>query len=135
MGPKLILDLRISTSLENGGSSCKGYKIRCLQMPLFWFVSFFNGTKKIRDKIFCFNVRLEPNPYTRHTSHRHGEGCNSEELHRIRMSKYPPLLLEKRAMIGSLPQNLFCQLQGKGEWLTILESLKRKTDKANSHNH
>ena len=135
MGPKLILDLRISTSLGNGGPSCKGYKMRCLRMPLFWFVSFFDGTKRIRDKIFCFDIRLEPNPYTRHTSHRHREGCNSKELRGIRMSEFPPLLLGKRAMTGSLSQNLFCQLQGKGEWLTILESLKRKIDKANSHNH
>ena len=29
-------------------------------------------------------------------------------------------------MIGSLSQNLFCKLQAKGEWLTILGSLKKK---------
>ena len=42
------------------------------------------------------------------------------------MSKFPSLLLKKWAMTSSLYQNLFCQLQAKGEWLTILESLKKK---------
>ena len=51
------------------------------------------------------------------------------------MFELPPLLLGKWATIGSLSQNLFCWLQVKGEWLTILESLKKKTNKANSHNH
>ena len=41
------------------------------------------------------------------------------------MSKFPPLLLKKWAMTGSLSQNLFCQYQAKDEWLTILELLKR----------
>ena len=44
----------------------------------------------------------------------------------IRMSKVPPLLLEKRAMTGLLSQNLFCHLQANGKCLTILESLKKK---------
>ena len=47
----------------------------------------------------------------------------------FRMSKFPPLLLRKWATTGSLSQNLFFQLQAKGEWLTIPESLKRKTNK------
>ena len=95
-------------------------------MFLIWFVSFTNGIKRIRDKTFCFDVWLGPNPRTWHTLCIHGAGCNSEELCGIRMSEFSPLLLKKREMIGSLSQNLFCQLQSKGEWLTILESLKRK---------
>ena len=98
----------------------------CLQIPLFWFMSSNNKNKRIRDKIFCFDIRLGPNPCTRHTTCIHGVGCNSAELCGIRMSEFPPLFLGKQAMIGSLSQNLFCQLQAKGEWLTILESLKKK---------
>ena len=29
-------------------------------MPLFWFVSFVNGIKRIRDKTFCFDVQFKP---------------------------------------------------------------------------
>ena len=54
-------------------------------MPLFWFVNFTNRIKRIRDKTFCFNVQLGPNPHTQHTSRIHGEGCNSEELRGICM--------------------------------------------------
>ena len=126
MGPKPTLGLKILASLRNEGPNRKGCKIRCLQMPLFWFISFVNGIKRIREKKFCFDVRLRPNPRTRHTSRIHGAGCNSEELCGIRMSEFLPLLLRKQATIGSLSQNLFCQLQAKGEWLTILESLKKK---------
>ena len=53
-------------------------------------------------------------------------GCNSAELHEVRMFEFPSLLLRKQATIGSLSQNLLCQLQAKGKWLTILESLKKK---------
>ena len=95
-------------------------------MPLFLFVSFANRVKRIRDKTFCFDIRLGPNLCTRHTSHIHGARCNSEELHGIRMSEFLPFFLGKWATTGSLSQNLFCQLQVKGEWLIILESLKRK---------
>ena len=42
------------------------------------------------------------------------------------MSEFPPLLLEKHATTSSLSHNLFCQLQTKGKWLIILESLKTK---------
>ena len=97
-----------------------------LQMPLFWFMSFANRIKRIRAKTFCFDIWLRPNLHTRHTSRIHGAGCNSEEFHGIHMLEFLPLLLWKRATTGSLSQNLFCQLQAKGEWLTILESLKRK---------
>ena len=43
-------------------------------------------------------------------------------------------------MIGSLSKNLFFQLQAKGEWLPILESLKsekkkKKKKMANGLNH
>ena len=98
-------------------------------MPFFWFVSFTNGIKRIKDKTFCFDVRLGLNPCTRHTSCIHRVGCNSEEMHGIRMSKVLPLLLGKQATIGSLSQNLFCHLQGNGEWLTILESFKKEKEK------
>ena len=131
MDSKLSLGLRVRASLRNEGRSRKGYKIQCLQMPLFWFMSFTNKIKRIKDKIFCFNVRLWPNPCTRHTLRIHGAGCNSKELHGIRMSEFPSLLLEKRATTGSLSQNLFCHLQANSEWLTILELLKwkKKTNK------
>ena len=112
--------------MGNRGPSHNGYKILCLQMPLFWFMSFNNGIKIIRDNTFCFDVRLGPNPCTWHTSHIHGARCNSKELCGIRMSEVPPLLLGKRATTGSLSQNLFCHLQTNSEWLTILESLKKK---------
>ena len=36
-------------------------------MPLFWFVSSTNGIKRRRDKTFCFDIQLEPNPRTQHT--------------------------------------------------------------------
>ena len=42
------------------------------------------------------------------------------------MSEFPHLLLKKWATTGSLSQNMFCQLLAKGNWLTILESLKKK---------
>ena len=96
-------------------------------MPLFWFVSFATGIKRIRDKTFCFNVQLGSNLCTRHTSRIHGAGCNSKSCVGFRTFELPPLLLEKQATTNSLSQNMFCQLQAKGEWLTILESLKRKT--------
>ena len=98
-------------------------------MPLFWFVTFTHRMKRIRDKIFCFDIRLEPNLRTRHTTHIKWARCDFVESHGIHMSEFPPLLLKKRATTGSLSQNLFCQLQAKGEWLTILESLKKKTKK------
>ena len=98
-------------------------------MPLFWFMSFANGIKRIRDKTFCFDIQLRLNPCTQHTSHIHGAGCNSKELHGIRMSKVPPLLLGKWATTSSLSQNLFCYLQANGKWLAILESLKKKKKK------
>jgi len=84
-------------------------------MPLFGFVSFANGIKRTRDKTFCFNVRLGPNPRIRHTSHIHGVGCNSEKLRGIRMSEVLALLLRKRATAGSLSQNLFSHLQANDE--------------------
>ena len=109
-----------------GGLSCKEYKMRCLQMPFFWFMSFVNGIKRTRDKTFCFNIWLEPNPCTQHRTHIHGEVCNSTELREIHMFEFPPLLLEKRATTSSLSHYLFCQLQIKGKWLIILESQKMK---------
>ena len=75
------------------------------------------------------------NPRIWHTSRIHGTRCSFEELRGISMSQFPPLLLRKWAMTGSLFQNLFCQLQAKCKWLTILKSLKRKTNKANSRIH
>ena len=98
-------------------------------MPIFWFVSFVNKIKRIRDKTFYFDVRFRPNLRTRHTTCIHRAGWNSAELHGIHMSELPLLLLGKWVTIGSLSQNLFCQLQAKCEWLTILESLKNKKNK------
>ena len=96
-------------------------------MPLFWFVSFTNGIKR-RDKIFCFDIWLGPNPCTQHTLRIHKARFNSKELCGIRMSEVPHLLLRKWATTGPLSQNLFCHLQANGEWLTILESLKKKKE-------
>ena len=96
LGSKLALDLRVWASLGNGGSSHKGYKMQCLQMPHFWLMSFANGIKRIRDKTFCFNLRFGPKPRLWHISHIHGMGCNSEELRGIYKFEVPPLLLGKQ---------------------------------------
>ena len=54
--------------------------------------------------------------YTHDTHHAYmGQGVTREELRGIHMFKFPHLLLGKRATMGSLFQNLFCQLQAKGE--------------------
>ena len=71
-------------------------------MPFFLFVSFANEIKRIRDKTFCFDVQFEPNPHIWQTTHIHSVGYNSVKLRGIHMSEIPPLLLEKRAMTGSL---------------------------------
>ena len=52
-------------------------------MPFFWFASFADIIKRIRDETFCFGIWLVPNPCTWHTSCIHGVGCNSEELRGI----------------------------------------------------
>ena len=70
------LGSRVWALLGNEGLSRKGYKMRCLQMPFFWFMNFANKIKRIRDKTFCFDVWLGPNPHTQHTSCMHGVGCN-----------------------------------------------------------
>ena len=103
-------------------------------MPLFWFMNFANVINIIKDKTFCFDVQLRPNPRTWHTTRIHMARCNSAKLREICMFKFPPLLLEKRAIAGLLSQNLFCQLQARGKWLTILESLKKKKKKTNMAN-
>ena len=54
------------------GINSKGYKIRCLQMSYFWFVSFASGIKRIRDKTFYFYIQLGPNPRTWQRTHIHG---------------------------------------------------------------
>jgi len=87
---------------------------------------FIEGIKRIRGKTFFFDERLRPNPHTWQTTYIYGVGCNFVELCGICMSEVPPLLLGKQAAVSSLSQNLFCQLQVKGKWLTILKSLKRK---------
>ena len=129
MSLKQTLGFRILASLGNGCLNRKGYKMRCLQ------IHFTNGIKRIRDKTFCFDVWLGPNPCTWHIARIHGVGCKFAESRGIRMFEFAPLLLWKWAMTSSLSQNSFYQLQAKCEWLTILESLKKKTNKANGHNH
>jgi len=74
-----------------------------------------NGIKKIRDKKFCFDVWLGPNPHTQKTIRIHRAGCNSAKLCGICMFEVLGVLLGKRVMIGSLSKNLVCQLQAKGE--------------------
>ena len=106
--------------MGNGCLNRKGYKMRCLQ------IHFTNGLKRIRDKTFCFDVWLGPNPCTWHIARIHGVGCKFAESRGIRMFEFAPLLLWKWAMTSSLSQNSFYQLQAKCEWLTILESLKKK---------
>ena len=106
--------------MGNGCLNRKGYKMRCLQ------IHFTNGIKRIRDKTFCFDVWLGPNPCTWHIARIHGVGCKFAESRGIRMFEFAPLLLWKWAMTSSLSQNSFYQLQAKCEWLTILESLKKK---------
>ena len=131
LSPISILGLRVMSSLGNEGSSHKKYKMRCLQLPLFWFVSSANKIKRKRDKIFCFDVRLKPNPSIWQTTCIHGVGCNFEKLCRIRMSEVPQVLLEKWVITDSLSKSLVCQ----GKWLIILESLRRKSNIANDLNH
>ena len=70
------LGSRVWALLGNEGLSRKGYKMWCLQMPFFWFMNLANKIKRIRDKTFCFDVWLGPNPRTQHTSCMHGVGCN-----------------------------------------------------------
>ena len=67
-------------------------------------MSFANEIKRIRDKTFCFDTWLRPNPCTRHTSHIHGAGCSSRELRGIRMFEVPPLLLGKWATTFAIPE-------------------------------
>ena len=98
-------------------------------MPLFWFMISANRIRRIKEKKNCFDVWLGPNPRTQQTTCIPMIGCISTELHGIWMFEIPPLLLKKWATIGSLSQNLFNQLHAKGEWLIILESLKKKKRK------
>ena len=86
-------------------------------------MSFAHGIKIIREKTFCFDVRLIHAQVHAYNTYTWGKAAESRG---IRMSKSPPLLLRNWAMMGLLSQNLFCQFQAKGEWLTILESLKKK---------
>ena len=127
--PSTNLGYRILTSFGNkiwvvSGTKCDVYK--CPSFDSWAPLSEFKRIKRIGNKIFCFNVQLRPNLCTWQTTCIHGVGCNSIELRGIHMSEFPPLLLRKRATTGSLSKNLFCQLQAKGEWLTILKSLKKK---------
>ena len=107
------LGSRVWALLGNEGLSRKRYKMRCLQMPFFWFMNFANKIKRIRDKTFCFDIRLELNPRIWQTIHIHGVRFNSKELWGIHTPKVPRVLLGKRATIGSLSQNLVCQFSSK----------------------
>ena len=132
MGHKPTLSLRISASLGNRGPSYKGYKMRYLQMPLFWFISFVIGIKRIRDKTFCFNVRLGTNPHTQHTSCIHGAGRDFAKLCGIHLFEFPPLLLGKWATIGWISRTCFanCKQKVSGSLsLKAVAHLKRKTNK------
>ena len=86
---KSTLSLGVMLSLENWGLSHKGYKMRCLQLPFFLFVSSVNGIKWKREIFFCFDVQLKPNPCTQQTTRIHGARCNSAELNEICMSEVP----------------------------------------------
>ena len=121
---KLALGLRVRVSLGNEGSSRKGYKIRCLQMPLFWFVSFANGIKRIREKTFCFDVRLGPNPRTWHTSCIHGVGWGASS----------------KSCVGFIcPKSHLCCL-GNKQWLvhyprTYFATCKQMSSDSLSYSH
>ena len=69
LGSKLALGFRIWASLDNRGPSRKGYKLRCLQMPLFWFESFVDEIKRIRDKIYFFLIYSSGSTYAYDTHH------------------------------------------------------------------
>ena len=99
-------------SLGNGGSSRKGYKMRCQSYPSVDLWDLLMKSKE-KDTKYFFNVSLGPNPRTQQTTCIHGAGCNSEELRGICMFKVPRVLLRKRVMIGSLSRNLVCQLSSK----------------------
>ena len=72
-----------------------------------------------------FRLTARPNQCTRHTSLIHGAGCNSEELRRISYVQIPTFVARE------MSNDSFTILEpilpiAKGEWLIILESLKRK---------
>ena len=54
LGFTLALGLKVWASLGNEGLIRMKYKMRCLHVPLFWFVSFTNGIKIIKDKNILF---------------------------------------------------------------------------------
>jgi len=62
-------------------------------MPLFWFVSFTNGIKRIRDRTFCSDIHLGPNPRTWHTSRIHRAGCIFERLRQILYVQIPTFVV------------------------------------------
>ena len=77
--------------------------------------------------MFRRTTRAQPTHMT-HITHTWGE----VQLRRVAWDFVCPnshlYCLGKWATASSLSQNLFWQLQAKGEWLTILKSLKRKTN-------
>ena len=98
--------------------------MRCLQLPLFWFVSFTNGIKRKKDKTFCFDVQLRPNQCTWQTC-IHEARCKTQKLCGIRLSKVPRLLLEKRVTTCSQYKSLVCRLLNK-RWLTHYPKVTKK---------
>ena len=99
------MEARIVRGIKWGVYSC--------HLKIKKFVSSTTGIKRRRDKKFCFDVRLGPNPSTRQTTCIHGAWCNSEELRGIRMFEVQWVVLRKQVATSSLSKSLFCQLSSK----------------------
>ena len=97
-------------------------------MPLFWFMIFTNRIKRIRDKTFCFDIRLRPNPRTWHTSRIHGVGCNSEKLRWISYVQISTFVAQDmRSNKFALPE-LVLPIVSK-RWVTHYPRVNKKKNK------
>ena len=67
-----------------GGLSHKGYKMWCLKMPLFWFVSSANGNKRIRDNVLFWRMAQAQPMHTTNNTCTWGR----MSLHRVAWDSY-----------------------------------------------